>query len=61
MKQLKIKNLKATVGHNRGPPQQTYYLGSKLFMKKLRNIKQKTKKSIIKNITKKNNRKIERN
>ena len=49
MKQLKIKNLKATVGHNRGPPQQAYYLGSKLFMKKLRNIKQKTKKSIIKN------------
>ena len=42
MKQLKIKNLKATVGHNRGPPQQAYYLGSKLFMKKLRNIKQKT-------------------
>jgi hypothetical protein len=31
---LQKNYLQTTAGHNSGPPQQTYYLGSILFMKK---------------------------
>jgi hypothetical protein len=34
--------LQATAGHNSGPPQQTYYLGSILPMKKIKKIKNET-------------------
>jgi hypothetical protein len=33
---MKYKFLQTTAGHNRGPPQQTYYLGSILLMEKLK-------------------------
>jgi hypothetical protein len=35
--------LQTAAGHNRGPPQQTYYLGSILLMKKLKNCNKKLK------------------
>ena len=46
--------LQTTAGHNRGPPQRTYYLGSILLMKKLKNnLKTKNIKQIEKHEIKK--------
>jgi hypothetical protein len=40
---LKKMFLQTTAGHNSGPPQQTYYLGSILFMKKTETWKKQQK------------------
>ena len=37
--------LQQKTGHNRGPPQQTYYLGSIFLMKPMKNNKQKNCKN----------------
>jgi hypothetical protein len=49
---LQKNYLQTTAGHNSGPPQQTYYLGSILFMKKKQNKLKNTKKTYFKNLDK---------
>ena len=56
---LKNVFLQTTAGHNRGPPQQTYFLGSILFLKKLTKSKKKQKLKNEKTNSKKNRKKLD--
>jgi hypothetical protein len=51
---LKNVFLQTTAGHNRGPPQQTYVLGSIVLLKKLTKSKKNKAKIKIEKIPRKN-------